>query len=342
MKKTIFIQNVPHWPTAWGDAKSAWNVGSLFQGITKSPIIRDYRQQLGFWSKQNFNIIIDVDKEDPTGLVLTHFFSQNIAKPDANSRLTAKIDLEQAMEFLDSNPKQSTCAFGTFFDPYDMGGNQESMISGAKFFARQIHPLVASGEEEIDKSFDSKFYLLDDPSTTLEGEKVTCICWFFMYRAVDLPIYYIIPNPDLIGVSPYIDTANTEDVRYMQVEAHFGSIGDLIFRPAFSHGVHELSPTKIIATDPFDVTPFERGVFRFGYNETVPKVNLKIHSNLKFTRDPESNKIHFEFKPGQDQGYLSVKWNYQSNLDITMSSRSLDNLENRCKFTYDVYKNSRL
>jgi hypothetical protein len=162
-----------------------------------------------------------------------------------------------------------------------------------------------------------------------------------MYKAVDLPIYYIIPNPELMGIATNIDQASNEEIRYMGVDAHFGSVGDLIFRPSFSSNALEISPTKVVAGDKFHLTPFERGIFRFSYNETVPKVKIKVHTNLDYTQDELTNKITFEFKPGQETGYINIKWNYLGIMELTQSSRSLDLIENKCRFTFDVYRNSK-
>jgi hypothetical protein len=338
MKKTVLIQSTPHWPTAWGDSLQAWNVASIFS-FPSTHIIRDYRQQLGFWTKNSFNIILDVDKQDANYIKLGHFFTQK----NSSDMMTKRIDIRDAIAYLDNDPQVRTCALGTFFDDSEVGSSQMNMISNARFFARAPHPVIANTPEKLEEYLDSKFFYLDNPAEERNptSGRVNCLCWFFMYKAVDLPIYYIIPNPDLLGIDSNIDQSSNDDIRYMGIDAHFGSVGDIIFRPGFSSNVKELSPTKIVAGDKFHIVPFEKGVFGFAYNEVVPKVSVKVHTNLNFVRDPETNKVTFEFKEGQDQGYVHLRWNSATIMDITQSSRSLDLIENKCKVTFDVYKDSR-
>jgi hypothetical protein len=58
MKKTVFIQMIPHYPTSWGDATASWNIAAFVKGLG-TWLVRAYTQKLKFWTRQNFNIILD-------------------------------------------------------------------------------------------------------------------------------------------------------------------------------------------------------------------------------------------------------------------------------------------
>lgn len=336
MKRTVFIQSVPHYPTAWGDATQAWNVASLWKGMGIWSV-RSYNQKIRFWTKQNFNIILDVDKENPDSLLLTHFFNQVSAETGSNLR--KPIDLTAAFEYLDADPKKGTCAFGVFFDPQKDKLDSDFIFNESIWFTREPHPTVVNTEQETENALDMKFIDLKTMKPlNVNASDMMSITWFFMYRTDELPIYYIIPNPEMMGIAPDIDAASNDNVRYMGITPHFGSVGDWIFRPSYSSNVVELSPTKIVAGDKFHITPFEKGVFRWGFKETVPPVNIKVFSNLDYVKEENSNKIIFTFLPGQEQGYIHLRWNNSTVMDLTQSSRSLDNLENKCQVTFDVYK----
>jgi hypothetical protein len=338
MKKTVFVQNVPHYPTAWGDWLQNINLTTVQKGVGVWSI-REYYQTLHYWSKQNFNLCIEMNKDNPKQLILDHFFAQN--KGDRQS-LSTIIDMQIAFDYLDADPKHRWCAFGMFFNPDNFNLGHTTISQRSNWIGRESNHRGFSTDEEIDKMLDSKFFYLTDPSVVHDtSSNIHTIIWFVMVRAADVPIYFIVPNPDLIGVSPRIDDTKSDDVRYHLINQHFGTVGDTIFRPSFSNNVIPLTPDKIVAGDKFHITPFEHGIFSWGYQEQFPKVNLKVHTNLNYQRDPNTNKITFEFNPGQDHGYLQIKWNSGTTMDLTQSSPSLDNIENKCKITLDVYKDSK-
>jgi hypothetical protein len=165
--------------------------------------------------------------------------------------------------------------------------------------------------------------------------------WFFLYRAIDLPLYYIIPNPDMLGVAIRFNDIVDDDIRYMVTEPHFGTVGDLIFRPQYSKNAVQMTPTKIAAGERFHIDPFRGGVFEWGFKEQVPKVGIKVYSNLEYKRDEHTNRIYFKFNEGQQQGYVNLRWNSNALMDLAQSSHSFDNLQNKCTLTLDVYRNDR-
>jgi len=339
MKRTVFVQNVPHWPTVWGDCLADINLTYLQTGLGLWSI-REYYQTLHYWSKNNFNLCLDVVKNDPKFLSLDHFYKKNTG--DDNAFNSAKIDMQMAFDYLDQDPMQRYCIFGLPFEPDNFNVGPDTITDRSNWISR-IHKHGSVGsEDEANEVLDSKFFLLADPSNLHTVSNVLhVVAWFFLWRATDLPIYYLIPNPDLIGVSPTIDATDSDEIRYHVINPHFGPIGDTVFRPSFSSNVKKLTPQKIVAGDKFHVVPFEDGVFHWHYKEQFPKVPLKISSNLKYERDPETNKITFEFNPGQESGYFQIRWGSGSAWDVVNASPSLDFIENKCKITIDVHKDSR-
>lgn len=337
MKRTVFIQNIPHYPTAWGDATASWNLASFFKGMG-TWYAKLYQQRLKFWSKQNFNIILDSIPNEPTKLLLRHFA---VPKSSSGIELRKIIDITKAMDYLDANsfPGKS-CAFGIFFDPSHTNFSTEYVINESVWFTRQPHDYVVE-EKEAERHIKSKIIRLDNLTPITESNNIGTIVWFFLYRAVDLPIYYLIPNPDMLGVAINFNDIEEESIRYFVTEPHFGSVGDLIFRPSFSRNVVQISPGKIVGGERFYIDPFRGGVFEWGFKEQVPKVAIKVYSNLQYHHDESTNRIYFNFEHDQHQGYINLRWNSNSLMDFSQSSRSLDNLQNKCVLTFDAYRNDR-
>jgi hypothetical protein len=341
MKPIVIIQNMPHYPTPWGDAVNAWNTASWYQGlgIWKA---KDYLQQLGFWAKTHFNIVLGrvIDKEST--LLLYHFASQGMPVNRMAPPLHREIDMQPAFDYLDKNPKANTVAFGTIFNPTNDKLDNNFITQNSCWFARETAGTGFSHNSPAEVEINRRFVKLPDNEVIdNEANKLYAITWFFMYRAVDLPIYYIVPNPDMMGVAPNVDTEGDEPVRFYVTTPHFGSIGDLVFRPTFSKNIARLAAGKYVTGDEFWVEPFANGLFSWKYNEVVPKTNIKVISNLDWTIDAESNRVHFKFNPDQEQGYVNIRWNENGIMGLTQTAVSLDNLENKCNIMLDVYKNSR-
>jgi len=337
MKKTVFIQNIPHYPTAWGDATASWNLASFFKGMG-AWYAKAYQQKLKFWSKQNFNIILDSIPNEPTNLLLRHFM---MSRTPSGTELRKVIDITEGIKYLDAHPSPGkSCAYGVFFDPNHSNFSTEYIVNESAWFTRQPHDYVVE-EEEAETHIKSKFVRLNNLTPITENNNIGTIVWFFLYRAIELPIYYLIPNPDMLGVAMNFNDVVGDDIRYMVTEPHFGTIGDLLFRPQFSRNVVQMSPEKIVAGETFHIDPFKGGVFEWGFQETVPKVSIKITSNLEYKRDDKSNRVYFKFNDNQQQGYVNLRWNTNSLMDFSQSSRSLNNLQNKCTITLDVYRNDR-
>lgn len=338
MKKTVLIQTLPHYPTPWGDATASWNLASFFKGMG-TWVARAYSQKLKFWSRQNFNIIIDVDKQDCSKLLLKHFVASTAMQGQGFQK---QIDMQPAFDYLDQDSARRTCAFGVFFDPNKGSISPDYIINNSQWFTRSPHELVVEDEQRIEQCLDHKFCFLPDQTPIDNNAKdLISIVWFFVYRAVDLPIYYIIPNPDMLGVAFNFNDVENADVRYATTEPHFGTIGDVIFRPSYSKNVVQMTPTKIAAGEEFDIIPFKGGIFEWGFKEQVPPVPIKVFTNLNYTRDPSTNRIHFKFNENQETGYIHMRWNSNALMDLAQSSHSFENLQNKCQLTYDVYKNAR-
>lgn len=337
MKKTVFIQTLPHYPTPWGDATASWNLASFFKGMG-TWTARAYSQKLKFWTRQNFNIILDIDRKHPDKILLKHFM---VPISPSGKDIINVIDMQTAFDYLDQDAQHRTCAFGAFFDPANIRMDHEFIINHSEWFTRSPHELVVQDESQIEEGVQRKFCRLPTNEIITNNDNPAAIVWFFVYRALDLPIYYVIPNPDLLGVSFNFNDTENNTVRYMTIDPHFGSIGDVIFRPSFSSNVIQMTPTKITAGEEFDITPFEQGVFQWGFKEKVPPVPLKVLTNLNFVLIPNTNKIHFKFDEHQTSGYVHIRWNSTALMDFAQSSRSLDNLQNKCHITLDVYRHNK-
>jgi len=338
MKKTVFIQNQPHYPTVWGDCVQTINLTAMRRGL--GPWIgKDFHQRLSLWSKQNFNLSIDYDRQDPTRLYLDHFYAQNTGSRRKN---TCVIDLKIAFDYLDADPKHRWCLYGLLFNPGEMTLGPEFIAENSFWIARKTRKGFNITEEEEPDVINSKLFFLENGNEVDENSPVIHnITWFFLYRAAELPIYFLIPNPDMIGVTPYIDDVDTEQLRFHVINPHFGPIGDTIFRPTFSANVKVLDAQKIVTGEKFHVIPFDHGVFRWRFKEEFPKVNLKVISNLIFKKDEETNKIYFEFNSNQETGFFQIIWGNYTWADLLNSSRSLDFIENKCKITIEVYKDKK-
>lgn len=339
MIKTVFIQTIPHYPTAWGDAINSWNIGSYFRGMG-SWHAREFTQQLGLWNRQNYNIIVDKHPTDADKLLIR---KAGVPAQIQNGNFCVEVDLKTAFDYLDESPETRTCAFGYFIDA-DKEVPTADMFSGCTWFARdQGDKKVYKTDEEIQAHTHSKLMFLPSREHVSDDSKLSSLVWFFIYRSGELPIYYIIPNPDLLGVSKRIEDVLSSDVRYRMVDQHFGTVGDLIFRPSFSNNVVPLTPSKVMVGDEFEIRPFENGVFSWGFKEDFPKVSIKVVTDLEYVKYPESNRIRFKFSSKEkDRGFVSLRWNTGTLMDISMSSYTYDYVQNKCHVMYDVYRNSSL
>jgi hypothetical protein len=337
MKSTIFIQSVPHYPTSWGDATNSWNLGSYFTGMAVWHT-KEFTQRMGVWNKQSYNIIMDRHPgNDPHKLVIKKAGTE-YSQFD-NIKFSVDVDMKIAMRYLDQNPRARSVAFG--YHCKDGAIPSGDVLSESQWVTRNILGKTNfDNEEEIARDIKSQIISLTDGKPLVEPETrhVSMLVWFYMYRTAELPIYYIIPNPDLMGVGHNIEE-QYDDIRYRVIDPHFGTIGDLIFRPKFGRNVGQLSPNKLLVSgDDFEIYPFEGGVYGWGYQEEFPKVNVKVTTDLDFERDPESNKLKFKWKPDQKQGYINIRWNSSSVLDLSMSSHDYNYVQNKCQYTYDVYR----
>ena len=342
MNPTVIIQNQPHYPTPWGDAVNAINSASWYHGlgIWKA---REYSQTLGFWAKTHFNIVLGRHPDKDSTLILYHFLNQNLPQTSATPKLYKEIDMQIAFDYLDANPKANSIGFGTLFDPNKDKIDNSFITQNSCWFTRETVGTGFSHNSPEEAETSRQFVRMPEEDVVdKDAKRIYAITWFFMYRAVDLPIYYVIPNPDMMGVAPSVDTEDKNaPVRFYVTTPHFGSIGDLVFRPTFSKNIAHIAPSKVIAGDEFWVEPFGNGLFSWKYQETVPKTNIKVISNLDWTIDSKSNRVHFKFKPDQEQGYVSIRWNENGVMGLTQTAISLDNLANKCNIMLDVYKNSR-
>lgn len=337
MKSTVFIQSIPHYPTSWGDATNSWNLGSYFTGMAVWHT-KEFTQQLGVWNKQSYNIILDRHPgNDPTKLVIKKAGAE-YSQFD-HIKLSADIDMTVGMRHLDQNPRTRAVAFG--YHCKNGAIPSGDVLTESTWITRNILGKTNfEDEEEIAKDVKSRIISLPDcqPLEEPEDRKVQVLVWFYMYRVAELPIYYIIPNPDLMGVSHQIEEVY-DNIRYRVVDAHFGTIGDLILRPKFSTNVGQLTPNKLLVNgDEFEIYPFENGVFSWAYGEQFPKVGIKVTTNLEFERDPESNRLKFKWKDDSKQGFINIRWNSSSVLDLSMSSHDYNFVQNKCQYTYDVYR----
>lgn len=335
MKKTVLIQSVPHFPTAWGDASNAWNQGSYFTGMAVWHT-REFTQKLGIWTKQSYNLIIDKHPEDDYKLVIKKAGSNYDKFQDIT--LSCEVDLRVAFDYLDKNPKTKSCAFG-----YACKGSlppSTDVLENSVWFTRKtLGKSVFDNEDDIIRDVNARLVTLPELEyMSPTDEKVMgTLVWFFIYRTEEVPIYYIIPNPDLMGIAPQIEKSY-DDIRYRVIDAHFGTIGDLIFRPKFSKNVMMLAPNKLLVQEDFEIYPFENGVFGWGYQEEFPKVNIKVTTDLILERNPDNNKLKFKFKEGRDRGFVNLRWNSSSVLDLSMSSHDSNYVQNKCQYTFDVYR----
>jgi hypothetical protein len=299
---------------------------------------KEFTQKLGVWNKQSYNIILDRHPgNDPNKLVIKKAGSEY--SQFENIKFSADIDLTVGMKHLDQNPRTRSVAFG--YQCKDGMIPSGDVLTESTWITRNILGKTNfENEEEIAKDIKSAIISLPDGQPLVEPEerKVEMLVWFYMYRAAEVPIYYIIPNPDLMGISHQIE-ANYEKIRYRVVDPHFGTIGDLILRPKFSHNVGQMTPNKLLVNgDEFEIYPFEGGVFGWGYQEEFPKVNVKVTTDLDFERDPKSNKLKFKWKDDSKQGFINIRWNSSSVLDLSMSSHDYNFVQNKCQYTYDVYR----
>lgn len=337
MKNTVFIQSVPHYPTSWGDASNSWNLGSYFTGMGVWQT-KEFTQKLGVWNKQSYNIILDRHPgNEPYKLVIKKAGAEY--SQFENIKLSADIDLTVGMKHLEQNPTTRSVAFG--YHCKDSVIPSGDVLTESQWVTRNILGKVNfDNEDEIAKDVKSQIISLPSCQPLVEPETryLPMLVWFYMYRAKEVPIYYIIPNPDLMGISHQIEVAY-DTIRYRVVDPHFGTIGDLILRPKFSNNVGQMAPNKLLVSgDEFQIYPFEGGVFGWGYDEQFPKVGIKVTTDLDFERDPESNRLKFKWKDDSKRGFVNIRWNSTSVLDLSMSSHDYNFVQNKCQYTYDVYR----
>jgi hypothetical protein len=338
MKKTVFIQSLPHFPTPWGDAKNAWNQWSNFKGLGMWQS-GEFTHQISSFSNQRYSILIDTHPTDPYKLILQkHGINAN---KFGQINFSTEIDMKVCFDYLDQNPSARTVAFGYHLNPEDKIPTGD-VFNGSSWFTRKVVETATVGDDKFDDHIQAPLVKLpSEESYHAEGVDESTdsfLIWFFVYRAAELPIYYIIPNPDLMGVATHFEHSRG-DVRYRVVDAHFGTIGDLIFRPKFSSDISVMSPNKLFShKDTFEVYPFEGGIFDWAYKEDVPKVHIKVLTDLKYERDPDTNKLKFTWPDDRKQGFINIRWNSHSVMDLTMSSHDHNFLQNKCQFVYDIYR----
>ena len=195
--------------------------------------------------------------------------------------------------------------------PKYAGGLHRAVLFGCLLEGTMTNADVVRRSGFFTRQADGKIYDITN-NTVIEDEWTNIIPWFFCYRTDDVPLYFLVVNPNSIQIVSSLDGKHGEHDHVFVLDSHLKGINSLIFNPKISRNGHLIDKQIVASGGNLSVTPFDNW-FTSLYPDFFKDANIKCHSNFKFEKVGNT----FNFDLTGNVGYIHLRWNAGTVMNTT-------------------------
>jgi hypothetical protein len=257
--------------------------------MTSSNNAEAWTSRISWFDKVDNNFRLAVCADGTADLILERPY--NVNAPYTN----VKIYLDDIVEYVDRTPAQ-VCMYGTVMTPEKT--SQQEVIKTSTYYGRT---------DDSGKIYDM-----------VTGEEVEAnpilLPWFFVYRAKELPLYYIVLNPNNILLVGEVE-GEIRDNKVFGITNHLRDMNSLLFKPNFSRNVKQIGQHNLaVSGDEFTIEVFSTWFVKRHIPDFFKEANVKVDTNFEFTQ--EGTKFKFNARDTK-RGYVILRWNTGSTMDMS-------------------------
>lgn len=298
MKPVVLFSCGNTTPMPWDDVINAWNKDHDNHGYWHS--MKDSLSFLYQYKRDRSKLVFakadDVKKQF---VIIKEFVGQD--KPMFKD-LNREIDMKFIMTWLNEN-RGAGLGFGAMIKDLQSSA-QPDMLKSAVYYTRDPFP---GGHV---KNIKTGKYITSDEQNV---EQV--ITFFYAYRLMDQPIYFIIFNPDMISLAGNVEFTN-DRAHYRIIDQHAGAFANQLLTPKMSKNAFPLDMNWYAVTgDSFTMDVGRLSSVTNAYG--IYAQNVKVMSDLK-VEHIKGNKYNVSFHKGQTHGYISLRLNTGTMFDYSL------------------------
>jgi len=298
MKPVVLFSCGNTTPMPWDDITNAWNKTFDNHGWWYS--MKDADSNLFHYKRERSKLVFAKSKDQKKQFVIIKDFvgESNPAFKDASK----DVDMKFIMTWLNQN-KNKSIGFGVPVKDIKGSANPD-VLKSAIYYTRTDFPNghVVDAKNGRDITSD-------------EEDVAEIITYFYAYRLIDQPIYFIIFNPEMISLSGNVEFTG-ERAHYRVIDQHAGSFSNLLLTPKMSKNAFPLDQAwYVVSGDKFTMDVGKLSSITNAYG--IYAQNVKVISDLKVVHE-KSNKYTVQFNKGQTHGFISLRLNTGTMLDYSL------------------------
>lgn len=292
IKKVFLFQTEMGHPDPWDDSINLANVG-ITPGLGISNNAGEFENNIHFFQRVDNRFAISHSLYTDFHLVLKRPYSTH----DRDNEIP--INLHKIAELLETNTWKlhgvtaKVILFGSIIG--DDGTMQKDVISKASYYIRDQERIIdlVSGEE-------------------YNNPKI--IPWFFCYKTNDVPLYYLVLNPNSVQCIDNIEGVYNEIAVYT-ISNHLKNLSEVIFKPRFSRNAKVIGEHNVLVSgNEFSVKPFSSWFVKQHLPDFFKEAKVKVDTNFQYEwQEDGSLKINTLNK---NKGYLVLRWNTATGMDM--------------------------
>ena len=298
MKPVVLFSCGNTTPTPWDDITNAWNKKFDNHGWWYS--MADAPSYLYQYKRDRSKLVFAKSKDlKKQFVIIKEFVGENHS---SFKDLNREIDMKFIMTWLNTHKNQSL-GFGTMIKDIQ-GDTTPDILKSAIYYTRDNFPDGHIVDVKNGRQITSD-----------EEDTAQVITYFYAYKLVDQPIYFIIFNPEMIALDGNVEFSN-ERAHYRIIDQHAGSFANQLLTPKMSKNAFPLdSNWYVVSGDKFtmDVGKLSSVTNAYGiYPQAV-----KVMSDLNVVHE-KGNKYTVYFNEGQTHGFISLRLNTGTMFDYSL------------------------
>jgi hypothetical protein len=306
--KYVFIKAQPNDAKHWSNVTNGMNL--LNVGSALHPKYADAPDQIDHFTRREMRPSVSTATAPHVKTALQFGYK---AFGTLSEDVVAGIETDLMIKTLDDmNYPHAFVSFGYFFDTENTEAVPTGkIITGSVYYARDKdgHIInVKKGNKLVSNWGDGKYKFAT---------------WYTMFK-ITHDIYYMVINPQLANIYENIETEG-DGVVYSVMDAHEGTLNDMILHPSFGKGSLHMSDNLVLATGKsFKVDPFAESPFRYRYDYDCKAIDLRVKTNLKYKTNDDGS-LTFESPEAGVIGYIYLRVPVSSAI-IDQSSLGVDSV----------------
>lgn len=283
-KKYLFIKAQPNDAKHWANVTNGMNLMNV--GSAMYPKFEDAPDQLDHFTRREMRPSVSKSTANHIDAAKTPLQFGYRAFGSLSEDIATGIDTDMMMAKLDEmNYPHAFVSYGYFFDTENTEAvPADKIIKGSVYFCRDADGKIINakkGTQLTSNWGDGRFKFAT---------------WYTMFK-VTHDIYYLIINPELANIYENVELEHGDTV-YSVMDAHDGTLNDMILKPSFGKGSVHMSDNLVLATGKtFKIDPYGETPFRYRYGYDCKSMDLRVKTNLKYKTNDDGS---LTFEPPAD------------------------------------------